>query len=183
MRLLVASASKHGSTHEIALAIADTLRASGHEVDVRLITDEFEPDLASYDAVILGSAVYFGRWMAEARQFVERHREALSARPTWLFSSGPLGPEGDLMPVDPVQLVDIINAIGARGHQAFDGSLWPDQLGIGEWLTIKVIQAPTGDFRDWPAIRAWADEINDALAAQPAGKVRLAASATQASPP
>lgn len=183
MRLLVASASKHGSTHEIALAIADALRAGGHEVDARLITDEFEPDLASYDAVILGSAVYFGRWMAEARQFVEGHREALSARPTWLFSSGPLGPEGDLMPVDPVQLVEIINAIGARGHQAFDGSLWPDQLGIGEWLTIKVIQAPTGDYRDWPAIRAWANEINAALTAYPAASAPAVAHAARANRP
>ncbi len=183
MRLLVASASKHGSTHEIALTIAGVLQEAGHKVDTRLIADDFNPDIASYDAVILGSAVYFGRWMPEAQHFVETHREALSARPTWLFSSGPLGPEGDLMPVDPVQLVEIINEIGARGHQAFDGSLWPNNLGIGEWLTIKVIQAPTGDYRDWTAIRAWAGEINTTLSARSAASIPATPSAGRAGPP
>lgn len=183
MRLLVASASKHGSTHEIALAIASALQAAGHETETHLITGDFDPDIASYDAVILGSAVYFGRWMPEAQRFVETHREALSARPTWLFSSGPLGPEGDLMPVDPAQLVEIINAIGARGHQAFDGSLWPESLGIGEWLTIKVIQAPTGDYRNWPAIRAWANEINTAFTAQVAARIPATPNADLAGPP
>jgi menaquinone-dependent protoporphyrinogen oxidase len=87
------------------------------------------------------------------------------------------------MPVDPVQLVEIINAIGARGHQAFDGSLWPNNLGIGEWLTIKVIQAPTGDYRDWPAIRAWAGEINTALSARSAASVPATPSAGLSGPP
>lgn len=186
MRLLIASASKHGSTHEIATGIASVLQAAGHEVDARLMTPDFSPTIGTYDAVILGSAVYFGRWMPEAVQFVEHHRAALATRPVWLFSSGPLGPEGDLMPVDPGQMAGIINDIGARGHQAFDGSLWPDSLNIGEWLTIKVIQAPTGDYRDWPAIRAWASEINAALgpsASAPAASVPAASGAGPDCPP
>jgi len=44
-----------------------------------------------FDAVVLGSAVYAGHWLKPARELVDRSRDALAARPVWLFSSGPIG--------------------------------------------------------------------------------------------
>jgi flavodoxin len=87
MNVLIAVASRHGSTVEIAATIAEELRQAGHKVDVRNVDDEIAVRL--YDAAIIGSAVYMGHWLAEARHFLDREREHLRAMPVWLFSSGP----------------------------------------------------------------------------------------------
>ena len=90
-RVLVACASRHGSTVEIAAEIADVLRRDvpGAVVDLRDAVQAGE--VAGYDAAVIGSAVYMGRWLPAARDLVEEHREVLSAMPVWLFSSGPVG--------------------------------------------------------------------------------------------
>src|SRR3984893_17405223 len=89
MKILVAVASRHGSTHEIADALALELGTAGHDADVRTIEDR--PTVAGYDVAVIGSAVYTGKWLAQAEQFIERHQAQLAAMPVWLFSSGPLG--------------------------------------------------------------------------------------------
>ena len=90
-RILVACATRHGSTAEIAAEIADVLRRNvpGAVVDLREAAKAGE--VAGYDAAVIGSAVYMGRWLPTARDLVEGHREVLSAMPVWLFSSGPSG--------------------------------------------------------------------------------------------
>jgi menaquinone-dependent protoporphyrinogen oxidase len=164
MKTLITFASRHGSTSEIADALAEELRLAGRSVAVRPV-EEVE-DLANYEAVIVGSAVYMGNWLPEARHFVERHREVLATVPVWLFSSGPLG-EGDLQPHgDPAQLDAMMRAIHARDHRLFVGKLDPSELGFGERLMAKVVRTPEGDFRDWGAIRAWARKIAMALPAR-----------------
>lgn len=162
MKILLTVASKHGSTREIATAVATELRAAGHEVDVFDAAEA--PSPADYAAAVVGSAIYMGKWMDEARSFVEQNHAALSAMPVWLFSSGPLGaenpqPEGDLP-----QLPELLALTKARGHQTFVGSLDKEDLGFGEKVIAKAVKAPYGDFRDWEAIRAWAREIAAALA-------------------
>ena len=89
MRVLVASATRHGATAEIAEAIAATLKDRGLKVELRRV--EEVADMSGYDAVVLGSAVYIGKWLEPARQFAVDHAAELAMRPTWLFSSGPLG--------------------------------------------------------------------------------------------
>ena len=89
MTVLVAAASKYGATAEIAEAIGRALREGGVAADVRPV--EQAGDLAGYAGVVLGSAVYVGRWLEPGRRFVDEHAEELAAKPTWLFSSGPVG--------------------------------------------------------------------------------------------
>jgi menaquinone-dependent protoporphyrinogen oxidase len=168
MKTLIAFASRHGSTREIAEALARELRICGRSVAVRPV--EEVKDLAQYEAVVIGSAVYMGNWLPEARRFVEEHRERLATVPVWLFSSGPLG-TGDPQPNgDPAHLDAMMRATHARGHRVFVGKLNPGDLGFGERLMAKVVKAPEGDFRDWDAIRAWAREIATA-APTPAASV------------
>jgi menaquinone-dependent protoporphyrinogen oxidase len=162
MTILVSVASRHGSTREIAEAIADELRAVGHAVDVRGC-DEALP-VEPYDAVIVGSALYMGNWLPEARQFVERHRAWLARHPVWLFSSGPLDRVDPSAPGQPADLDTLLAATGARGQQIFVGKLDTSHLGLVERLIVRMVKAPEGDFRDWAAIRAWAGEIAGALA-------------------
>src|SRR6266511_3920341 len=89
MTVLVSAASKHGSTAEIATAVARVLQERGLAVDVRPVENVTLVD--GYEAVVLGSAVYAGHWMESARRLAEVQAGALASRPVWLFSSGPVG--------------------------------------------------------------------------------------------
>jgi menaquinone-dependent protoporphyrinogen oxidase len=161
MRVLIVVASKHGSTREIADALADTFQSL--DLTAEVADACAAPDPAGYDAVVVGSALYMGHWLPQARAFVMRHQEALQRAPVWLFSSGPLGEPPTPPPAESPQLVELLAASGAREHRVFVGKLDRGALGLGEKLAVKLVKAPEGDFRDWDTIRAWAREITGAL--------------------
>ena len=160
-RALVAYATKHGSTREIADVIGQELGAAGHSVEVRAAGSV--SDLDPYDAVVLGSALYAAHWQREANRFVRQHLAALQARPVWLFSSGPLdhSAEREDIPLTEHAALEV-DPIGARGHRTFGGRLLADTPGLEPQVLAT---HPTGDFRNWTAIRTWAQEIAAELAA------------------
>jgi menaquinone-dependent protoporphyrinogen oxidase len=162
VRILVSTASKHGSTTQIGARIAETLRAGlpgGTVVDVGPAAEV--DDVTAYDAVVLGSAVYMGRWLPDARQAAARI-VPYPPRPVWLFSSGPIGdpPKPDEEPAD---VSDLITITHARGHCVFAGCLDRHQLGFAEKAMVMALRVADGDFRDWDAIAAWAGQIADEL--------------------
>lgn len=161
MKVLVAIASRHGSTNEIGSAIAAELRAAGIEAEQRDFAEVYSVD--GYNAAILGSAVYMGNWLSEARQFVEHHAAQLAAMSVWLFSSGPIGRDDPQPHGGPAGVAALIQATHARGHQLFAGKLEPHELGFVERIAAKAVHAPAGDFRDWDAVRAWAQTIAEVL--------------------
>lgn len=161
MKVLVTAASKYGSTEAIAQAIADEIRSRG--VDAHFCPIQDIGDLAMFDAVALGSAVYMGSWVPEAREFVEKHKESLASMPVWLFSSGPIGADDPKPHGDPQQVPSLMETTKARAHRIFAGKLDKSQLGFGDKLIVKVLRAPEGDFRVWEAIRAWAAEVASSL--------------------
>jgi menaquinone-dependent protoporphyrinogen oxidase len=162
MRVMVACASRHGSTEGIAEAIAERLHQLGHDAVAVRVSDVKE--LNGAEAVVLGSAVYAGSWMKEATEFAEAHAGTLSDMPLWLFSSGPLGTEVHDEEEQPRQLADLTETLQPRAHRMFFGALDRDKLGFGERMMMKAVKAPEGDFRDWSAIAGWADEIAAELA-------------------
>ena len=157
MKVLIAVASRHGSTYEIAEAIAAELEEAGLTAEVKEINQN--PHVLSYDAAVIGSAVYMGRWLSEAQNFVEDHQEALLEVPVWLFSSGPLGENSTEKEGEPYNLDELVTMTQAKGHQVFIGKLDKGDLGFGEKLVIRMVKAPDGDFRDWQAVSDWAQEI------------------------
>ena len=161
MTVLVAYASKHGSTAGIAEAIADAL--VDHEIKAEARSVDAVDDLGPYEAVVLGSALYAGSWMKDAVSFAERHADELARRPVWLFSSGPLGDDVKDHDEQPRQLPKLREAIHPRDHRVFFGALDPNALGFAERMVVKAVKAPAGDFRDWDAIHAWAEEIAEEL--------------------
>ncbi|MFL6138715.1 MAG: flavodoxin domain-containing protein [Frankiaceae bacterium] len=168
MRILVAVASRHGATAEMAEWIGATLRevlagsVDPPTVDVRTVADV--PDVDGYDAVVVGSAVYMGQWLDDARRFIGQHADALAARPVWLFSSGPVGDPP--MPAEsPETTSAMVARIAPRGHRFFAGRVEPAELGRMERMALRVVKAPAGDYRDPDAVRAWAAEIAAALLA------------------
>jgi menaquinone-dependent protoporphyrinogen oxidase len=164
MRVLVATASKHGATAELGQAIANELTARGVDGAARPVEDVRALD--GYDAVVLGSAVYAGRWLPPAREFVERFRAALWDRPVFLFSSGPVG-EPPKPEEDPLDAAPMVEACAAREHVVFAGKIDRKRLGFGEKAIVLALRAPEGDFRDWNAVRAWAAGIADRLRPAP----------------
>ncbi|MGZ3586687.1 MAG: flavodoxin domain-containing protein [Candidatus Limnocylindrales bacterium] len=166
MKLLIAVSSKHGSTREIAAAIAETVREAGIVVEV--VDAEQVESVDPYDAVIVGSAVYLGRWMGPARALVKRCADALRRQPVWLFSSGPLG--RDIVdPADAAEGLKLLELVGAREHRVFAGKADKHEFGFLERRMVSLVKSPYGDHRDWPAIRAWATSIAGELTAVPAG--------------
>lgn len=161
-RVLVAVASRHGGTAGIA---ADLAAALGETPGVSAVVVPVaqQPDPASFDAVVLGSAVYAGRWLDPAREYAATHAAQLRVRPVWLFSSGPIG-EPPFPPDEPHDMRPLGDLVGARGHAVFPGRLDPTVLSFGERAMVTAMRAPLGDFRDWEAVRAWTEEVAAALA-------------------
>lgn len=161
IRILVTYATKHGATAEIAEKIGGVLRQDGFEVDVRPV--ERVSDASPYDAVVLGSAVYIGRWRREAAAFLKQHEEILAERAVWIFSSGPTGREDPVAAMDgwrfPEKLRPIVERIEPRDVVVFHGILDPERLNFIERAMIDKVGAPVGDFRDWDAIASWARGI------------------------
>lgn len=161
--ILVAVAGRHGATAGIAEEIARVLRGELLTADVDVHDASDVGDLSRFDAVLIGSAIYMGRWLPAARHLVESHRAQLAAVPVWLFSSGPLGDPP--RPVDDLaEVAELGSTVEARGHRVFAGSLDPADLRWTERLAVRGVHAPTGDFRDHDAIRAWAIEVAADLA-------------------
>ncbi len=174
MRVLIAYATRHGATAGIASRIAETLAVSGHDA-VAIPVDQVE-DLGAYDAVVVGGAAYMFHWLKQAVHFVAQHREELTVRPVWFFSSGPLGTEKvdeqgrDVLVTSRPQEFDELTAlVNARGERVFFGAYDPNAAPVGlAERSMRLMPAaraslPSGDFRDWHAIDAWAREIAGVL--------------------
>jgi menaquinone-dependent protoporphyrinogen oxidase len=173
MRILVAYATRHGATRGIAERIAATLERSG--LDVALQAVESANALADYDAFVVGSAAYMGRWIDEAASFVRRNRDVLASRPVWLFSSGPVGTEtvdakgrDVIRAAEPREFAELADTIHPVDERVFFGAFDPDAkpIGLAERLGARFMRLPSvrealpaGDFRDWPQIEAWAEGI------------------------
>jgi menaquinone-dependent protoporphyrinogen oxidase len=163
MTVLVAYASTRGSTAEIAETIAATLRREG--LGVCLERAEAVQSLDSYDAVILGSAVYMERWRGDARHFLKKHRKALRQKPLWAFCSGPVGDPAKDNPAwtEPPDVAAKVEGLGGREHVVFGGCLPKEPQGLVEKALVHETPRELRDRRDWAEIREWAHAIANAL--------------------
>jgi menaquinone-dependent protoporphyrinogen oxidase len=164
MSVLVAVASRHGATQEIAEEIGKVIHQGGFAVDVVKLTGSSGygplPDPAQYDAVVIGSAIYMGRWLGPARDFVANNIEVLTAKPVWAFSSGPIGEAKDAASAGAADQVTPVD------QRTFGGRLERDGLGFAERALVTVMRTADEDDRDWPEIRSWAEGIARTLTAQ-----------------
>ena len=174
-RVLVVVASKHGATTEIADALARALAdcAAGRAAGLSAVVAAAHrwPNPAGFDAVVVGSAVYAGRWLEPARQYAARYAGSLRARQVWLFSSGPIG-QPPFPPDEPYDSAPLAALTGARAHRVFPGRLDRSRLTFGERAMVTAMRAPVGDFRDWDGVADWAAEIAAAVTGVPATATR-----------
>ncbi len=166
MFALVGYATRHGSTREIAERIATILVERGGTVELRTL--DHVGDLAPYDAVIIGSAVYAGSWLAEATAFVRRQSRALAQRPVWMFSVGSPARRGALphrtsWPHNR-DLAEFQRRLRLRDHHYFTGAAWRERLPVRQRLAFRLAGGRYGDFREWREIDTWAEGIARELA-------------------
>ncbi len=165
-KILVTYASKYGATADIAEKIGAVLRQAGFETDISPV--QTVSDLTSYQAVILGSAIYIGKWQKEAVSFLKNNEKILAKKTVWLFSSGPTGEGDPLALIDgirlPKELQPVVGRIQPCDIAVFHGQINPQKMNLIEtWAIKNLVKKPTGDFRDWDSIAAWAAKIADAL--------------------
>jgi menaquinone-dependent protoporphyrinogen oxidase len=157
-RILVAYATKKGSTAEIAEAVGKELQSAGHEVTVKGFHEVMA--LEKYDGIVLGAPVYMGK-MIEIGKFVKRFREKLAIKPVAVFAVG-------TAPIskNPKQVEDEIN-LPARSiapqepvsTALFAGKVDPEKFNFIMRKMVSADPSIVGDFRDWDAIAAWAREL------------------------
>ena len=171
MKVLVAYASKTGSTEGIAEFIGEKLRAHGIQVDIQGV--DSARDLAGYDAFVIGSALYYGHWLEDAKRFVSQNRSILASRPVWIFSSGPTGPRAtdkkgrDLKEVSgPKEIEELRRWANPRDHRVFFGAFFAERVkGAAGLFARWVPKDEEGDFRDWSEIEGWTKGIAETIRA------------------
>jgi len=155
MTVLVAFATRHGSTREVAESIACTLKAFAADVEfgeareVRSQPGHGPGQARRWTLVVLGAPLYSGRWHRDAHRFLRQHRKELADVPVAVFGMGPR---------------DADVAAWQRSRKQLDRA-----LAKHNWLTPIAVtvfggvdppgKQPRRDLRDWTQIEAWAAGI------------------------
>ena len=153
-KVLVAYASKHGTTREVAEWIARTLEELGLTVEIDAA--DHVHDVAPYDGVVVGGGLYTGRWHADARHLLKRHRRELTGKRFAVFGMGPDTLEDSKVAESRKQLDRALAATPELEPIAvtiFGGALRPES-----W-PFPLNRLPAFDARDWEAISDWAGEV------------------------
>ncbi|WP_220681360.1 flavodoxin domain-containing protein [Methanofollis formosanus] len=162
-RILVAYASRYGSTEEIARVIADEIRALGYEVDCMNVMEV--EDVRPYAAVVAGSPIYMGKWLPEAVDLAKQFRIALNERPLAVFAVGySMKEEDDLIRKSArASMNELRMYVHAQVEGFFAGKFDPDGMSTSDLQIMKMAGAAPGDARDWTAVRNWARALPSVL--------------------
>jgi menaquinone-dependent protoporphyrinogen oxidase len=158
--VLVAYATRYGSTKEVAEVVAATLLDHGLEVDVQPM--KTVSTLSGYRAVVLGAPLQMFRWHKDARHFLSRHREALVERPSAVFALGPLHDVEEEWQGVHAQLDKELAKFPwfqPVAIEVFGGKFDPVLLRFPWKLLPALRKMPSSDIRDWTAIRTWASKL------------------------
>jgi menaquinone-dependent protoporphyrinogen oxidase len=158
--ILVAYATRYGSTQEVAEAVASTLRERGLAVDIQPMRQVHTLD--QYRAVVLGAPLYMFHWHKDALHFLARHRAALTARPVAIFALGPFHAEEKEFQEVRGQLEKELAKfpwLRPAAIAIFGGKFDPQKLTFPYNLVPGLKNMPVSDVRDWTAIRTWASDL------------------------
>ena len=166
-KILVAYASGFGTTAEVAQTIAAELSAEGAVAETKQISDI--SGVAGYDAVIVGSAIRYDKWLPEATEFVRGNQEALGKLPVaFFFTCLALSVQSEKASQQGQVYAEKLSAafphVKPAGIGRFAGVLDYRKIPLLPRLAAKIAFAflgvKEGDHRNWPAIRSWASSTN-----------------------
>jgi menaquinone-dependent protoporphyrinogen oxidase len=163
-KVLVAYATRYGSTGDVAEAIGSRLSRHGLVVDVRPVK-EARPD-DGYDAVVFGAPIYLGRLPKDAQAWLEKQHAALEERPVAIFALGPTSAADDLDEAGEQldKVLEKLPWLHPTDARMFVGKFDPKKLRLADKLLTALPASPLHglgprDDRDWDAIAAWADGL------------------------
>ncbi len=162
-QILIAHATKAGSTGEVAEAIAEELRSGGAEVDVSPAKEV--KNVNAYTAVIVGSAIRMGKLLPDATKFVKKHQKTLNELPVAYFVVC-MTMKDDTAEnrhtvesyVDPMR--EMVEPVDMG---LFAGAINYSKLSFPARTMSKAMKVSEGDFRDWDAIRDWTRQVHSRL--------------------
>jgi menaquinone-dependent protoporphyrinogen oxidase len=170
MRILVAYATKHGSTAEVADFIGQVFHE--HDLDTSVMAVDQVQSVEGYDAFVIGSPVYGSMWLTEISQFLQRFETDLSKKPVyfWMNCIRVLEPEGREQALAEYIHKPTMEKIGVRDIGVFGGKLKLDEIDWNERWTLSARYegeslpgSRNDDYRDWNAIREWTKQIRQQL--------------------
>lgn len=165
-RILVTYATQYGTTADIARVIGNTLRRDGVSIDVCCVSEV--QDLRQYDAVIVGSAIQYDKWMPAVTQFVQSNQAVLSRMPVaYFFSCLTLAKQSEKAQRQALAYADKLVALAPQvrlvGFGRFAGVLDYSKMSfflrLGAKVVFAVLGVREGDYRDWVSIRVWATSL------------------------
>jgi len=168
-RVLIAFATNYGTTYRVAEKVAEVLCDDGYRVDLRFAKDVTEADLSAYDAVILGSCIYIEQWHKDATAFLEKYQNILADKSVACFcvcgllgmdmeDAAELADEHYLQP-----MYDAYPGIQFLSVTGFAGAVNYRILLPKDWWLLHLMFMPAGDWTDFEAVEAWAEDISGML--------------------
>lgn len=170
MKILVAYATAHGSTAEIAQFIGKVLSEREFDVTVKNVIEVESVD--GYDAFVVGSPIHGGMWLTEMSRFLDRFLEALHDRPLYFFITciRVLEEDGYHHSITNYVNQQVLKDLDVQDLTAFAGKLEMNAVNWEDRWTLAARYDGTGmpgsynnDFRNWNTIRAWAMRVADNL--------------------
>lgn len=158
-KILIAYATRNGSTAEIAEAVGKELKAAGCTVEIKEM--KTVTSVEGYTAVVIGAPMYMAKYI-EAGKFVDRFREKIAGLPVAAFAVGLAAVSKDRKMIEETEkaLRGALAPIRPVTMTLFAGNLDPAKI---SFITRKMVEhfgrVPAGDYRDWAAIAAWAREV------------------------
>lgn len=169
-RILVAYATRSGSTAEIAQAIGKELTTAGITVDIAEI--KTVSTLSGFNAIVIGGPLYMGSVDGTVAKFVGKNREQLQKMPVAAFAVGlaPKNPDPGAYGIAMEALTKSIEPVTPVSTVLFAGKLDPAKLSFIQRKITELVKSPVGDFRDWDAIAAWARGLPGKMGLSPVPK-------------
>lgn len=166
MKVLLAYASAHGSTAEVAQRIGKTLSAQG--LDVTVVPVQTVSSVADYDVFVCGTPVHAGTWLPEMTNFLKSFRGQLANKPVYFFITciRVMEQHGYEHVMEFYMIPEVLQKLNVRDTVAFAGKLDLKEVDWNErWTLAARYDGSTwpsnfdGDFREWPKIDTWAEKI------------------------
>ena len=165
-KILVAYESQFGSTAEIAKFIGQTLSTKGKEVDILKIKDV--DNLSQYNQIIIGSAIQYDKWMSEAREFVTTNETEFETKSVSYFLvclalSKQTEKAKQQVNGYAMKIRGLTPKVNIKSFGQFAGVLNYNKMTFGQRILAKgifaVLGIKEGDYRDWNAIKEWANSV------------------------